>query len=51
MVFASIFSFVGPLPFFNILKSQLKIEGFIVLRWYAIWEEGEKAMLQWIKEV
>nr|XP_022296552.1 prostaglandin reductase 1-like isoform X1 [Crassostrea virginica]XP_022296553.1 prostaglandin reductase 1-like isoform X1 [Crassostrea virginica] len=40
----------GPLPFFNILKSQLKIEGFIVLRWYAIWEEGEKAMLQWIKE-
>ena len=45
------FFFVGPLPFFNILKSQLKIEGFIVMRWYAIWEEGEKAMLQWIKKV
>ncbi|XP_061186650.1 prostaglandin reductase 1-like [Saccostrea echinata] len=40
----------GPLPFIAILKSQLKVEGFIVLRWYQRWQEGEKAMLQWIKE-
>lgn len=40
----------GPLPFFNILKSQLTVQGFIVLRWYSRWEEGEKAMRQWIKE-
>ncbi|XP_062582651.1 prostaglandin reductase 1-like [Saccostrea cucullata] len=40
----------GPLPFINILKSQLRVEGFIVMRWYQRWQEGEKAMLQWIKE-
>ncbi|XP_048738820.1 prostaglandin reductase 1-like [Ostrea edulis] len=40
----------GPLPFFNILKSQLKVEGFIVYRWHQRWQEGEKEMLQWIKE-
>ncbi|XP_011433189.3 prostaglandin reductase 1-like [Crassostrea angulata] len=40
----------GPLPFFSILKSQLRVEGFIVLRWYSRWEEGETAMRQWIKE-
>lgn len=40
----------GPLPFFSILKSQLRVEGFIVSRWYSRWEEGETAMRQWIKE-
>ncbi|XP_069141165.1 prostaglandin reductase 1-like isoform X1 [Argopecten irradians] len=40
----------GEYPFMLILGKQLKIEGFIVMRWLPRWAEGEKAMGQWIKE-
>ncbi|XP_033746709.1 prostaglandin reductase 1-like isoform X2 [Pecten maximus] len=40
----------GDYPFMFILGKQLKIEGFIVMRWLQRWAEGEKAMAQWIKE-
>ncbi|KAJ8302315.1 hypothetical protein KUTeg_021302, partial [Tegillarca granosa] len=40
----------GELPFFNILGKQLKVEGFIVLRWLPRWSEGQAEMSKWIKE-
>ncbi|XP_060081386.1 prostaglandin reductase 1-like [Ylistrum balloti] len=40
----------GVYPFMDILAKQLKVEGFIVLRWYPRWAEGEKDMAQWIRE-
>ncbi|XP_021341191.1 prostaglandin reductase 1-like [Mizuhopecten yessoensis] len=40
----------GEYPFMYILGKQLKIEGFVVMRWYQRWAEGEKAMAQWIRE-
>jgi NADPH-dependent curcumin reductase CurA len=40
----------GPrlLPF--VLVKQLKVEGFIVTRWYSRWGEGIVQMAQWLKE-
>ena len=34
-----------------ILGKQLKVEGFIVTRWYDQWPPAFKEMAQWIKEV
>ncbi|KAK3101160.1 hypothetical protein FSP39_001406 [Pinctada imbricata] len=41
---------MGPLPYMIILGKQLKVEGFIVMRWFQKWAEGEKEMKTWIKE-
>ncbi|XP_060081379.1 prostaglandin reductase 1-like [Ylistrum balloti] len=40
----------GVYPFMDILAKQLKVEGFLVSRWYPRWAEGEKDMAQWIRE-
>lgn len=34
----------------TILFKQLKIQGFLVTRWYDRWMEGIHQMLKWIKE-
>ena len=33
------------------IGKQLKIEGFIVLRWFDRWQEAFLQMDEWIKEV
>lgn len=32
------------------VSNQLKVEGFIVLRWLSRWNEGIQQNLQWIQE-
>lgn len=39
-----------PTPWFSILSKQLRVEGFIVLRWFDRWPEAFKEMGKWIKE-
>ncbi|XP_046354399.2 prostaglandin reductase 1-like [Haliotis rufescens] len=39
-----------PDPFMTILSKQLKVEGFIVMRWWAKYPEGKADMKKWIDE-
>ncbi|KAJ8302316.1 hypothetical protein KUTeg_021303 [Tegillarca granosa] len=41
---------IGELPFFTILINQLKVEGFMVMRWMSRWSEGQAEMDKWINE-
>ncbi|XP_046571425.1 prostaglandin reductase 1-like [Haliotis rubra] len=41
---------IGPYPFMTIVFKQLKVEGFIVLRWWDRFLEGKAEMKKWIDE-
>jgi NADPH-dependent curcumin reductase CurA len=40
----------GPRPFSTILVKQLRVEGFLVMRWASRWPEGIIRMRQWMNE-
>jgi NADPH-dependent curcumin reductase CurA len=39
----------GPRPFGSILMKQLRVEGFLVSRWFERWPEGIARMSEWLK--
>lgn len=41
---------VGRRPFLQILTRQLRVEGFIVSRWFARFPEGRRQMLAWYQQ-
>jgi NADPH-dependent curcumin reductase CurA len=41
---------VGPRPYWLTIVKQIRIEGFLVYRWFARWAEGRKQMAQWLRE-
>lgn len=41
---------IGPRPFSAMLMKQLRVEGFLVSRWFDRWPEGIVRMAQWIAE-
>ncbi|KAL5015488.1 hypothetical protein ScPMuIL_009758 [Solemya velum] len=40
----------GPHPYMTIVFKQLRLEGFMVRRWWGKWSPAQVEMLQWIKE-